>query len=81
MERIFIDREWCIAYAVLALNSIYHSANKERTITDFAEEIKTMLDVHQDEKILMNLKKQILLKEGEYKIKVTKPHKRASGNI
>ena len=32
MERIFIDREWCIAYVVLALDSIYNSANKERTL-------------------------------------------------
>ena len=32
MERIYINRECCVAYVVLALNSIYHSANKERTI-------------------------------------------------
>lgn len=48
MERIFIDREWCIAYVVLALDSIYNSANKERTLNDFIEEIKTMFNVHQD---------------------------------
>jgi len=77
MERVFIDREWCIAYAVLALNSIYHSANKERTINDFVEEIKTMFNVHQDETVLMNLKKSVLLKEGNYKIKVIKSRKRA----
>ncbi len=72
MERVFIDREWCIAYIVLAIDSIYHSANKERTIDDFINEIKTMFDVHQDEHILMNLKKNILSKEGNYKIKISK---------
>lgn len=72
MERVFIDREWCIAYIVLAIDSIYYSANKERTIDDFINEIKTMFDVHQDEHILMNLKKNILSKEGNYKIKISK---------
>lgn len=72
MERVFIDREWCIAYIVLAIDSIYHSANKERTIDVFINEIKTMFDVHQDEHILMNLKKNILSKEGNYKIKISK---------
>lgn len=55
MERIFIDREWCIAYVVLALDSIYNSANKERTLNDFIEEIKTMFNVHQDETILLKI--------------------------
>lgn len=72
MERVFIDREWSIAYVVLAIDSIYNSANKERTIDDFINEIKTMFDVHQDEHILMNLKKNILSKEGNYKIKISK---------
>lgn len=78
MERVFIDREWCIAYVILALNSIYHSANKERTINDFVEEIETMFDVHQNETVLMNLKRSILLKEGNYKIKITKSRKGAN---
>lgn len=46
MERIFVERENILAYAVLAIDSIYHSANRERTIDDFIEEIKTMFDVH-----------------------------------
>lgn len=78
MERVFIDREWSIAYAVLAIDSIYNSANKERTINDFIEEIKTMFNVHQDENVLMNLKKNILLKEGNYKIKVIKSRKKSN---
>lgn len=27
MERIYINRNCCLAYAVLALHSVYHSAN------------------------------------------------------
>lgn len=72
MERVFIDREWSIAYAVLAIDSIYNSANRERTIDELIEEIKTMFDVHKDEHLLMNLKKNILSKEGNYKIKISK---------
>ena len=34
MFKIYIDRNCCLAYAVLALHSVYHSANKERTIKD-----------------------------------------------
>mgnify|MGYP006864525391 CR=1 FL=1 len=47
MERIFIERENSIAYAVLAINSIYNSANKERNIDDFIEEIKTMFNIYE----------------------------------
>lgn len=32
MERIFIDREWCISYVLLALNNIENSANRERMV-------------------------------------------------
>lgn len=60
MERIFIDREWCIAYVVLALDSIYNSANKKRTLNDFIEEIKTMFNVHQDETILLKIAEEII---------------------
>ena len=57
MERIFVERENIIAYAVLAIDSIYHSANRERTIDDFIEEIKTMFDVHEDQEQLIKLMK------------------------
>lgn len=70
MERIFIDRENSIAYAVLAINSIYHSANRERTINDFVEEIKTMFDVHQDQEQLMKLMQKIMNKKTKLMITV-----------
>lgn len=72
MERIYINRNCCLAYAVLALHSVYHSANKERTIKDIVEEIKTSFDVYDKEIPLMELMEEILAKEGEYKVKVTK---------
>ena len=45
---------------VLALDSIYNSANKERTLNDFIEEIKTMFNVHQDETILLKIAEEIM---------------------
>ena len=66
MERIFIDREWCIAYVVLALDS----ANKERTLNDFIEEIKTMFNVHQDETILLKIAEEIIANKEKLLITV-----------
>lgn len=47
MERTFIDREWGIKYILLAIDSIGNSANKERTVKDFIEEIEAMYKVHE----------------------------------
>lgn len=77
MERVFIDREWSIAYAVLAIDSIYNSANRERTIDELIEEIKTMFDVHQDEQVLMNLKKLFCQRKEITKLKLSNQEKRA----
>ena len=68
MERIYINRECCIAYTVLALHSIYHSANKERTIEDVVKEIRTMFDIYTDEIFLMKTKENILKEEGDKRI-------------
>jgi len=70
MERIFVERENIIAYAVLAIDSIYHSANRERTIDDFIEEIKTMFDVHEDQEQLIKLMKIIINKKEKLIITV-----------
>lgn len=70
MERIFIEREDSIAYAVLAIDSIYHSANRERTIDDFVEEIKTMFDVHENQEQLIKLMKKIMAKKEKLIITV-----------
>lgn len=70
MERIFVERENIIAYAVLAIDSIYHSANRARTIDDFIEEIKTMFDVHEDQEQLIKLMKNIINKKEKLIITV-----------
>ena len=72
MERIYINRNCCLAYTVLALHSIYHSGNKKRTVNDVIEEIKTMFQVHEDETSLMKLMDEIVSKEGNYNVKITK---------
>ena len=72
MEKIFIDRENGIAYTVLAIYSIYHSANKERTINEFVDEIRTMFDVHNNQEQLMKLimsKKEKLMITVDVKVK------------
>ena len=68
MERIFIDREWCISYILLALNNIEDSANRERTVKEFIEEIRTMFDIYTDEAKIKQIEKEILKKIGKKKI-------------
>lgn len=72
MERVFIDRDYAIAYVVMAIDSIWNSANKERSIEDFIEEIKTMTEVHADENNLLKLMEEKLSQKRSYKIKITK---------
>lgn len=79
MERVFIDREYAIAYVVMAIDSIWNSANKERTMEDFIEEIKTMTEIYTDETVLFKLKEDKIL-EG-YKIKITKQNKNKTTNV
>ena len=79
MERVFIDREYAIAYVVMAIDSIWNSANKERTMEDFIEEIKTMTEIYTDETVLFKLKENKIL-EG-YKIKITKQNKNKTTNV
>lgn len=70
MERIFIERENSIAYAVLAINSIYNSANKERNIDDFIEEIKTMFNIYESPSQLKTQMKNIMKKRKKLIITV-----------
>ena len=70
MEKIFIDRENGIAYTVLAIYSIYHRANKERTINELVDEIRTMFDVHNNQEQLMKLMKRIMSKKEKLMITV-----------
>ena len=70
MERIYINRECCIGYIVMAFHSIFHSANKERTVEDVIAEIRTMFEIYTDENMLMKLMEEILIKEGKNKITI-----------
>mgnify|MGYP003416544647 CR=1 FL=1 len=79
MERVFIDREYAIAYVVMAIDSIWNSANKERTMEDFIEEIKAMTEIYTDETVLFKLKEDKIL-EG-YKINITKENKNKTTNV
>ena len=68
MERIFIDREWCAVYVLLALESIENSANKERSINDFIKEINVMFDIYKDDLEMKNIKKKLSEKFKNRKI-------------
>lgn len=68
MERIYINRECCVAYTIMALHSILHSANKERTIEDFIAEIRSVFEIYTDEIKLLNVANKILEEEGKNKI-------------
>lgn len=72
-ERVYINRECISAYVVMAIHSISNSANKERTIEDFLNEIRTMTEVYTDENVIMSLLEAIMKNEGnKIKIKVLK---------
>lgn len=72
MDRIFIDREWCFTYVLLAFDSIENSANKERTIKDFMKEIEVMFDIYTDDIEIRKIKKKLIKKLGKRKILITK---------
>lgn len=72
MEKIFIEREWCINYILLALNNIEHSANKERTINELIEEIRNLFDIYTDETKIKQTEEKILKEIGKRKILITK---------
>lgn len=62
-------KNYCVAYTILALSAIYHSANKERSIEDFIEEIKVMFNVYPtNEERLKQLTEYTLKKEGKNKV-------------
>ena len=68
MERIYINRECCVAYTIMALHSILHSANKERTIEDVIAEIRSAFEIYTDEIKLLDTANKILKEEGKNKI-------------
>lgn len=68
MEKVFINRDCCLAYTVLALHSFYNSATKDFKINDLVEEIKTMFIVYKDENELMQKMYKVLKEEGDKRI-------------
>lgn len=68
MERIFVDREWCKDYVLLALNSIDNSANKEMTIQEFINEVETMFDIYTDDTQIKNIRKKLIKKFAKRRI-------------
>ena len=72
MERIFIDRDWCVIYVLLALHSIDNSSNTERTIKDLLEEIEVMFDIYKDDLELKEIKKNLTEILGKRKILIIK---------
>ncbi len=68
MERIFIDREWCINYVLLALNDIENSENKETTVKEFIDTIRKKFKTYTDETKIKQTEKEILKKIGKKKI-------------
>ena len=49
MERVYIYRECGIAYTILAIHTIFYSANKEITLEALVKEIRVMFDVYTKE--------------------------------
>lgn len=68
MERIYINRECCIAYTVLALHRIFCSPKKEKTLKDVISEIRVMFELYTDENELIEQAEGILKKEGKNKV-------------
>lgn len=68
MERVFIDREWCVTYFLLAIESIDNSANKERKIKDIIEEIEVMFDIYTDDIEMKKIKKRLIKSLGKRKM-------------
>lgn len=59
MERIFIDREWCIGYILLAIYNIENSANKTRRVEDFIEEVKVASEIYTNDIELRKMTKKL----------------------
>ena len=70
MERIFIDREWCINCVLLTLKDIEDSKNKEKTINEFITEIRKKFDVYEDEIRIKQIEKEVLKKIGKKRVMI-----------
>ena len=65
MKNVYMNRECGIAYTVLAIHTLFHSANKEITLEELINEIRVMFDIYTNEDTLLERTKEILEKEGK----------------
>ncbi len=70
MEKVYINRECCLAYTVLGLHALIHSSNKAISIEEIVKEIRAMFDIYTKEDKLLERMEEILAKEGDRKIAV-----------
>ena len=69
MDRIFIDKEWCIACVLLVLKDIGDN-NKEKEVNEFITEIRKKFDVYEDEIRIKQIQKEVLKRIGKKKIRI-----------
>ena len=81
MEKIYINRDCCIAYTIVALHNIFHGKNKESNLESIVLEIKELFESYTDENKLMELMENILEKEGKNKIIIDKGYEKIGMTI
>jgi len=62
MERIFIDKDWCVTYVLLALNNLQNNDSQEITIKDFIDEVEIMSNIYTDDIEIKKIKKKLTKK-------------------
>lgn len=72
MEKVYINRDCCMAYIAMALHTLYHSANKEIEVNELINEVKIMSKLYTNEIELLENSKVILKKHGKSKIRFYK---------
>lgn len=70
MEQIYIDRDYAIGYAVMAIHTLYKSANEQFTIKELIEEIKTMFVIYKEKDTLMVAVQRVIKEEGDIKLSI-----------
>ena len=70
MEQIYIDRDYAIGYTIMAIHTLYKSANEQFTIKELMEEIKVMFAVYKEQDALMDATKRVLQEEWDIKLNI-----------
>lgn len=79
MDRVYINKDCCKAYTLLAIHTIYNTGNKEVSVNDFIKEIETMFKLYTDEIELMKKQNEILTTEGNNRIIITNSNEEKIG--